>query len=239
MRVPTRMRPKRIDELIGGSLHWIVKHRLIGRQQILRFDDRKDGRIDIVLSGALELIPPSPTRAHQGWRYLEAAKYPPRMTTAAASPSFRLGFTAGSPRSRSSKSACRLSRSRYRAHNQQQGGTHDDLQRQSTARSRARDAQASLLPGVDRRPSAARHAARLCPAIFPPCGGVSAGGQRGPQRLPRSRRPPHARRKSCRGRGHRSRQAGPCDAVADVRLRARRKRGARCARRHSTRRPRR
>lgn len=76
MRVPTRMRPKRIDELIGGSLHWIVKHRLIGRQQILRFDDRKDGRIDIVLSGALELIPPSPKRAHQGWRYLEAANVP-------------------------------------------------------------------------------------------------------------------------------------------------------------------
>jgi hypothetical protein len=73
MRVATRMRPKRADELIGGSIHWIVKHRLIGRQQILRFEDRKDGRIDIVLSGTLELITPSPRRAHQGWRYLEAA----------------------------------------------------------------------------------------------------------------------------------------------------------------------
>jgi hypothetical protein len=76
MRVATRMRPKRADELIGGSIHWIVKHRLIGRQQILRFEGRKDGRIDIVLSGSLELIPPSPKRAHQGWRYLEAAKAP-------------------------------------------------------------------------------------------------------------------------------------------------------------------
>src|SRR5437660_9163468 len=76
MRVPTRMRPKRMDELIGGSLHWIVKHRLIGRQQILRFEDRNDGRIDIVLSGSLELIPPSPKRAHQGWRYLEACDAP-------------------------------------------------------------------------------------------------------------------------------------------------------------------
>jgi hypothetical protein len=73
MRVATRMRPKRADELVGGSIHWIVKHRLIGRQQILRFEDRKDGRIDIVLSGTLELITPSPKRAHQGWRYLEAA----------------------------------------------------------------------------------------------------------------------------------------------------------------------
>ena len=76
MRVATRMRPKRMTELIGGSLHWIVKHRLIGRQEILRFEDRKDGRIDIVLAGELELIAPAPTRAHQGWRYLEEDAVP-------------------------------------------------------------------------------------------------------------------------------------------------------------------
>jgi len=70
------MRPKRMEELIGGSLHWIVKHRLIGRQRILRFEDRKDGRIDIVLAGDLELIPPAPRRAHQGWRYLEEGDAP-------------------------------------------------------------------------------------------------------------------------------------------------------------------
>ena len=76
MRVVTRMRPKRMDELIGGSIHWIVKHRVIARQEILRFEDRKDGRIDIVVSAELELIPPYPKRAHQGWRYLEAADAP-------------------------------------------------------------------------------------------------------------------------------------------------------------------
>jgi hypothetical protein len=76
MRVVTRMRPKRLDELIGGSIHWIVKHRLVGRQEILRFEDRKDGRIDIVVSAALELIAPYPKRAHQGWRYLESANAP-------------------------------------------------------------------------------------------------------------------------------------------------------------------
>jgi hypothetical protein len=76
MRVVTRMRPKRMDELIGGSIHWIVKHRVIARQDILRFEDRKDGRIDIVVSAELELIPPYPKRAHQGWRYLEAADAP-------------------------------------------------------------------------------------------------------------------------------------------------------------------
>jgi hypothetical protein len=71
MRVVTRMRPKRCEELVGGSLYWIVKHRLVACQQILRFDDRADGRIDIVCSGELLLITASPKRAHQGWRYLE------------------------------------------------------------------------------------------------------------------------------------------------------------------------
>ena len=46
VRIATRMRPKRADELIGGSLFWIVKHRLVAFQRILRFDDRSDGRID-------------------------------------------------------------------------------------------------------------------------------------------------------------------------------------------------
>ncbi len=71
VRVPTRMRPKRADELIGGFLHWIVKHRIVARQQILRFDARGDGRLDIVCAAELVLVPPVPKRAHQGWRYLE------------------------------------------------------------------------------------------------------------------------------------------------------------------------
>ena len=76
VRVPTRMRPKRMEELIGGSLHWIVKHRIIARQQILRFDERPDGRIDIVCSAELVLVPPKPRRAHHGWRYLEGKDAP-------------------------------------------------------------------------------------------------------------------------------------------------------------------
>jgi hypothetical protein len=76
VRVPTRMRPKRMLELVGGSLHWIVKHRIVARQEILRFDDRSDGRIDIVCSAELELVPPKPKRAHQGWRYLEEGEAP-------------------------------------------------------------------------------------------------------------------------------------------------------------------
>ena len=76
VRVPTRMRPKRAPELIGGSLHWIVKHRLLARQEILRFDDREDGRIDIVCSAELVAVTPRHCRAHQGWRYLEEADAP-------------------------------------------------------------------------------------------------------------------------------------------------------------------
>lgn len=76
VRVVTRMRPKRADELVGGSLYWIVKHRMIACQTILRLEDRPDGRIDIVCSADLLAIPPRPKRAHQGWRYLETADAP-------------------------------------------------------------------------------------------------------------------------------------------------------------------
>jgi hypothetical protein len=72
VRVVTRMRPKRAPELIGGSLYWIVKHRMLACQQILRFDDREDGRIDIVCSDQLVTVVPIARRAHQGWRYYEA-----------------------------------------------------------------------------------------------------------------------------------------------------------------------
>lgn len=76
VRVVTRMRPKRAAELIGGSLYWIVKHRLIACQEILRFDDRSDGRIDIVCTDELVTVAPMPRRAHQGWRYLEEGDAP-------------------------------------------------------------------------------------------------------------------------------------------------------------------
>jgi hypothetical protein len=71
IRVPTRMRPKRAAELIGGNLYWIVKHRLTACLEILRLEDREDGRIDIVCSAELKTVAQTPRRAHQGWRYLE------------------------------------------------------------------------------------------------------------------------------------------------------------------------
>jgi hypothetical protein len=71
LRVATRMRPKRSAELVGGNLYWIVKHRIVAGNPILRLEDRADGRIDIVCSAELVAVSPMPRRAHQGWRYLE------------------------------------------------------------------------------------------------------------------------------------------------------------------------
>ena len=76
VRVPTRMRPKRSAELVGGNLYWIVKHRLVAGIEILGFEDREDGRIDIVCSAELTVVSPMPRRAHQGWRYLEHCDAP-------------------------------------------------------------------------------------------------------------------------------------------------------------------
>ena len=76
VRIATRMRPKRADELVGGNLYWIIKHMIIGGLEILRFEDREDGRIDIVCSAELRTVSPKPRRAHQGWRYLDETDAP-------------------------------------------------------------------------------------------------------------------------------------------------------------------
>lgn len=76
VRIATRMRPKRSAELVGGNLYWIVKHTIVGGLEILRMEDRDDGRIDIVCSSEFVTVAPMPRRAHQGWRYLEDADAP-------------------------------------------------------------------------------------------------------------------------------------------------------------------
>ena len=74
----TRFRPKRADELIGGSLYWIVKHRLVARQTILGFDTAEEGKRCLIrLDARLVPVHGYPRRAHQGWRYLAAADAPP------------------------------------------------------------------------------------------------------------------------------------------------------------------
>jgi hypothetical protein len=77
----TRFRPKRADELIGGSVYWIVKHRLTARQTIIGFAEREEDRRTIIRL-APELVPVRavPRRAHQGWRYLAPADAPSDLT---------------------------------------------------------------------------------------------------------------------------------------------------------------
>ena len=81
VRITTRFRPTRHAELIGGSMFWIVKHRLVGRQEILGFAESEDRRCLIELAPALIPVHPHPRRAHQGWRYLEATNAPPDLAT--------------------------------------------------------------------------------------------------------------------------------------------------------------
>lgn len=76
--VVTRFRPKRADELVGGSLYWIVKHRIAARQTILGFDVRtSDGKTIIRLDPLLVPVRALARRAHQGWRYLASDDVPP------------------------------------------------------------------------------------------------------------------------------------------------------------------
>ena len=74
--ITTRFKPKRSDELIGGSLYWIIKHRVTARQTILGFAETEERRTIIRLDPKLVPVRAWPKRAHQGWRYLPAADAP-------------------------------------------------------------------------------------------------------------------------------------------------------------------
>lgn len=72
----TRYRPKRADEMVGGSLFWIVNHVIAARSPLLGFEDAPDGRTYIMMDPHLRPVAPLPKRAHQGWRYLAEADAP-------------------------------------------------------------------------------------------------------------------------------------------------------------------
>jgi hypothetical protein len=75
--VTTRFLPKRHAEVAGlGSLYWIVRHQLVARSAILGFGEADAGRVAIRLDAELVRVHARPKRAHQGWRYLEAADAP-------------------------------------------------------------------------------------------------------------------------------------------------------------------
>ncbi len=77
LALTTRYLPKRHAEIAGlGSLFWILKHQLVARSPILGFGDAGEGRTAILLGVPTVRVAPRPKRAHQGWRYLEAADAP-------------------------------------------------------------------------------------------------------------------------------------------------------------------
>ena len=79
----TRMMPKRADEILegGGSIYWVIKRVMLGRQKILGFESVIDseGKPDtwILLDPTLVPVEPRAHRAFQGWRYLEDTDAPP------------------------------------------------------------------------------------------------------------------------------------------------------------------
>jgi hypothetical protein len=76
----TRMSPKRADELIGGSLYWVIRGQVSCRERIVDFRQTtgKDGirRCQIVMDGKIVPVEPRPYRAFQGWRYYDAKDAP-------------------------------------------------------------------------------------------------------------------------------------------------------------------
>ena len=75
----TRFMPKRAEELIGGSLFWIIRHRLVARQEILALEmvtTPWGPKCRIGLRPGPVPVQAVPKRAHQGWRYMAGEDAP-------------------------------------------------------------------------------------------------------------------------------------------------------------------
>lgn len=91
----TRFMPKRADELIGGSLFWIIKHRIVARQPILAcamVETPWGVKCRISLAPGPVAVQPIPKRAHQGWRYLESPDAPPDLSAATDAAALPIGM---------------------------------------------------------------------------------------------------------------------------------------------------
>jgi hypothetical protein len=78
MPLTSRRVPRR--DLSGGALFWIIRHQLVARQDILGVDDLSGPEGPLArlrLAPAPVLVEPRHCRAHQGWRYLAEADWPP------------------------------------------------------------------------------------------------------------------------------------------------------------------
>lgn len=77
----TRQTPKRAAEMLdGGSVYRVFRGNILCRQRILAVDTVGEGvnaRCLVTLDEAVVRVAPTPRRAFQGWRYLEASDAPP------------------------------------------------------------------------------------------------------------------------------------------------------------------
>ncbi len=76
-RIGSARRPRAAGRLAGGRLFWIIRHTLVARQTILEVVDGPEGGCEIHLSFEIVPVEPRARRAHQGWRYLAPADWPP------------------------------------------------------------------------------------------------------------------------------------------------------------------
>ena len=76
----TRQTPKRAAEMVeGGSLYRVFKGVILCRQRILDVATVGEGpnaRCEVTLDAEVVRVAPTPRRAFQGWRYLEAKDAP-------------------------------------------------------------------------------------------------------------------------------------------------------------------
>jgi hypothetical protein len=84
LRHRTRNFPRRRSEVIdGGSMYWVIGGTMLARQRILDIieDQRDDGTActSFLLDPTLVVLVGRPTRAFQGWRYLDPDDAPPDM----------------------------------------------------------------------------------------------------------------------------------------------------------------
>jgi hypothetical protein len=76
----TRQTPKRAPEMLdGGSVYRVFKGQILCRQKILAIATVGEGaeaRCHVTLDEEVVRVAPTPRRAFQGWRYLEAKDAP-------------------------------------------------------------------------------------------------------------------------------------------------------------------
>lgn len=77
----TRQMPKRAEELLaGGSIYWVIKGWIVGRQKLIELRPMKKNGIPhcgIIYDKKMIPVDLRPRKAFQGWRYLEGKDAPP------------------------------------------------------------------------------------------------------------------------------------------------------------------